>query len=107
MRRQQLVNVLSENFGDISHYRVAGDWKIYIHLITDSRLAYFPQPLNRHRRHESSVTLKSFDAAQIAEIRDIQQWCAREYGSDDKVRRKAEEYLDRLQSRLEIQRASG
>ncbi len=32
-------------------------------VLTQGKLAFFPQALNKHRRHERSVTLGSFNAA--------------------------------------------
>lgn len=94
--RQKLARVLTECIEDVSKYRVAGDWKTYLHLLSDSWLAYFPQPLNDHRRHRDGVTIGSFDAEQFAEIEDIQNWVDQRFAVGGETRETARRYLKNL-----------
>ncbi|WP_255320912.1 glycosyltransferase, partial [Gluconobacter sphaericus] len=43
---------------DLKNLRVAGDWRIYLELLTQKNveIIYLAQPLNVHRRHGDSVT---------------------------------------------------
>lgn len=43
---------------DLKTLRVAGDWRIYLELLTQKNVEviYLAQPLNVHRRHGDSVT---------------------------------------------------
>jgi glycosyltransferase involved in cell wall biosynthesis len=72
-RREALLKALAENIEEIARYRVAGDWATYAHVLTQGKLAFVPRALNRHRRHERSVTLGSFDANLLREILSMQQ----------------------------------
>ena len=60
MRRDELAGVLDEHIREISSYKVTGDWKTYLYLLSKGRLAFFPQSLNLHRRHPGGVTISSF-----------------------------------------------
>lgn len=95
-RRADLVRVLTEHLDDIRRYRIAGDWKTYLYLLAGSWLAFFPQPLNLHRRHQQGVTISSFDATQLNEIEDVQDWVARTYPCNGEARQAAEQYSRRL-----------
>jgi glycosyltransferase involved in cell wall biosynthesis len=71
--------VLDRHIERILSYRVAGDWLVYVLLLKQGRVAFTPVPANAHRRHQRSVTLGSFDAAQLAEIRGMQAFVASEF----------------------------
>src|SRR5262249_6278811 len=43
-------------FAELVRYRFAGDWFFYAMLIRDGKIAFVPEALNRHRRHEHTVT---------------------------------------------------
>ena len=99
MRREQLARVLREHIDDIRSYRVAGDWKTYLLLLAGGRLAYSPESLNLHRRHQQGVTISSFDESQLNEIQEIQAWVERRYELFPGVGEAAQRYLTTLQER--------
>lgn len=43
------------NFQEIFHLRTAGDWRLYLSVLKQGKLAYFHQHLNFHRVHGHSV----------------------------------------------------
>jgi len=53
MRRPDLAGIEAE----LLTLRNAGDWLVYVHVLERGDLAYFPEPLNYHRRHGDSVTI--------------------------------------------------
>lgn len=71
-RRQALLDVLTNHEEEIFSYRNAGDWVVYLRLLEQGGIAYCPQPLNSHRRHQGSVTIGSFNIAQLQEIVRVQ-----------------------------------
>ena len=72
-RRQALLDVLVCHQEEIFSYRNAGDWVVYLRLLEKGGLAYCPRSLNSHRRHQGSVTIGSFNLAQLQEIVRVQQ----------------------------------
>ena len=104
MRRRDLARVLEENIEDIRAYRVTGDWKTYLHLLSNARLAYFPQALNLHRRHQNGVTISSFNESQYSEIREIQAWVASRYPLAPHVEAMARNYLAVLREQFGLSR---
>ena len=74
-----LREVLVRNIERIVSYRVAGDWLTYVLLLKQGHVAFTPVSANAHRRHQSSVTLSSFNDAQLNEIRKMQAFVASEF----------------------------
>jgi glycosyltransferase involved in cell wall biosynthesis/2-polyprenyl-3-methyl-5-hydroxy-6-metoxy-1,4-benzoquinol methylase/ACT domain-containing protein len=71
--------VLDRHIERVLSYRVAGDWLVYVLLLKQGRMAFTPVPANAHRRHQRGVTLGSFNAAQLEEIRGMQAFVATEF----------------------------
>ena len=72
-RREALAAVLDAHLEEAATYRVAGDWVVYLRLLTRGRLAFSPRVLNRHRRHAESVTLGGDPVAHLREVIRVQQ----------------------------------
>ncbi len=106
MRREKLARVLRAHIDEIRSYRVAGDWKTYLLLLAGSRLAYFPESLNLHRRHSRGVTISLFDESQVREIEEIQAWVESHYALPPGVGETARLYLTALRQTLDAQGAS-
>jgi glycosyltransferase involved in cell wall biosynthesis len=79
-RREALLLALAECETRLPEFRVAGDWLVYVRLLALGRIAFTPEPLNAHRRHQESVTLASFGASQLREILTMQRLVEREFG---------------------------
>ncbi len=73
LRRQALLDVLTDYQEEIFSYRNAGDWVVYLRLLEKGGIAYCPRSLNSHRRHPGSVTIGGFNLAQLQEIISVQQ----------------------------------
>lgn len=95
-RRDVLTKVLDEHFDEIAALRVAGDWATYVRVLEHGRIAFDHRSLNLHRRHASSVTLGSMNAAQLREIIGVQRCVAERHGSPAEVVERAEAYAQRL-----------
>jgi glycosyltransferase involved in cell wall biosynthesis len=72
-RRDTLLHVLRTHIEDIARFRIAGDWLTYTLLLECGKVAFRPRALNKHRRHESGVTLGSNLTRHFAEIIAMQQ----------------------------------
>lgn len=57
-RRDALTRTLQTCEKELSEFRMAGDWRIYLECLTNpaAMVAYVAEPLNVHRRHAQSVT---------------------------------------------------
>ena len=95
-RRSTIKEVLDEHLDEIEKFSVAGDWVTYIHTLAKGRIAFSPESLNLHRRHESSVTLSAFDISQLEEILSVQKLVRGEYKPDAETVMKASQYSGRL-----------
>jgi len=95
-RRSTIKEVLDEHLDEIEKYSVAGDWVTYIHTLAKGRIAFSPEALNLHRRHESSVTLSAFDISQLEEILSVQKLVRGAYKPDAETVTRAGQYSDRL-----------
>lgn len=69
-RTEALRAALARCDSELTQWRVAGDWRIYVDLLAHStgRVAYMAAPLNTHRRHHSSVTASLPRPAMLDEI---------------------------------------
>ncbi len=67
-----LNNCLKEHFDKIHSYKVAGDWYIYVRLLSKpgAKGKIISQNLNIHRRHNNSVTRKNYNV-QLDEIKSL------------------------------------
>ncbi len=95
-RRQPLVAVLSKHIDALVQYKVAGDWATYVELLGGGRVAFSPEPLNLHRRHDTSVTLSRFDLSQLTEIMRVQKQVRDRFDLDHEVRARAAAYAQEL-----------
>lgn len=69
--RKSFLDCIDKNLEELLSYKVAGDWFIYVQLLSQSStLKLIGQSLNIHRRHSGSVTRSNYDV-QLAEIKSI------------------------------------
>lgn len=102
--RAKLLRVLVERHGEISSYRVAGDWCVYVNMLREGKVAYEASALNLHRRHDASVTISRFGLAELAEIARMQNYVSREFGTDAVQAAKARVYLQRLVEEFDLKK---
>ena len=94
--RNVLLNVLKENIAEIKKYRVAGDWLTYLLVLRAGEISFSPKSLNLHRRHSESITLSSFNDAQLKEILSVQKRVRDDFHLDDEIVQKAQVYSQYL-----------
>lgn len=73
-KREVLAAALGRLGSELDTWRLAGDWRIYLEILTHSEgeVVYIAEPLNIHRRHQAGIT-QSLDAARhVAEIARMQ-----------------------------------
>jgi len=72
-RREALLDTLRTNIEEVAGYRIAGDWLVYLKLLSKGKVLFSPESLNQHRRHGSSVTLGSAAALHYDEVARVQK----------------------------------
>ncbi|HWA01170.1 MAG TPA: glycoside hydrolase family 99-like domain-containing protein [Caulobacterales bacterium] len=95
-RREALLAAMAENIDEIARYRVAGDWATYVRVLERGKIAFTPNPLNHHRRHERSVTIGSFNAGLLREILSMQRHVREHYGLTPRAAQVARAYAQQL-----------
>ena len=103
-RRRTLVEVLDRHGADINSYRVAGDWCVYVNMLRHGALAFAPEALNYHRRHDASVTISRFGLKELAELARMQAYVAKEFGVSAECTRQARAYLETLVAQFDLPR---
>jgi glycosyltransferase involved in cell wall biosynthesis len=96
-RRDALLAAL-ERCPDLESWSLAGDWRLYLEILTaeGAKIAYVATPLNRHRRHQGSVTTDADADRHLAEIRQMQDIAAGRLRLDDATRRKQGDYVESI-----------
>lgn len=95
-RREQLLQVLTENMDEILALRVAGDWLVYLHLLGKGEVVFDPRPMNSHRRHAKSVTLDTDLEQHLGEVMALQSKAGTLFSLDPRVASQATRYADGL-----------
>jgi hypothetical protein len=52
--------------------KVAGDWLIYLHILTKGNISFCSRSLNKHRRHNGSVTSSLQKQRHLKEVIEMQ-----------------------------------
>jgi glycosyltransferase involved in cell wall biosynthesis len=101
-KRPVLLEALDRCDDELSRYRMAGDWRVYIELLAASRghVAYVASPLNVHRRHEKSVTHELKGRRHRDEIARVHRAIRDRLGSDKDLRQRQAAYLRELSGGL-------
>lgn len=102
MARAPLARTLSQHFDEIARYRVAGDWRTYLNLLSIGRVAFSPEPLNWHRRHSGGVTIGSFNESQYNEIAEMQDWVVARFDCSPEIAAKARSYREKLRRQFNL-----
>ncbi len=106
-RGDVFVAALRENIERLREYSFAGDWHVYATIcLRDGDIAYVPEPLNVHRRHQHSATHITLGDAHIAEIEKVHAYFEEAYGSSGDVRFRRNRYISLLREQFSVSGAS-
>jgi len=94
-RKKQIASVMEDNIHEIMSYRNAGDWLVYIYLLSEGNVFFCREPLNFHRRHGNSAT--QFDQNHFDELKRIQDKVKGLYDLDKGIQEKSLAYLKKLE----------
>ena len=102
-RRRSLLDALKRCEADLTNYRIAGDWRLYLEALAGEaagNVVYISAPLNVHRRHGSSLTRKLDPERHIDEIRRIHRVAAKRFNAGPALRKRQKAYLHRVAKQL-------
>ena len=108
-RREALLRALKVCEADLSRYRMAGDWRLYLEALATpgSRVAYVAQPLNVHRRHAASVTHSLKAQKHVEEVASIHRWIEGRTGEQRNVALAQRAYIAELSNQFGLAAANG
>jgi glycosyltransferase involved in cell wall biosynthesis len=103
-RRDALLEALEACAEDLSGFRMAGDWLLYLTALSapGARVGYEARPLNVHRRHAQSVTHALHADRHLAEIALCHDVAARAFALPEDVGRKQADYLAEVKAQLGV-----
>ena len=99
-KREAISRVFSEHFDEIARFTKAGDWVVYIRVLSYGDIAFSPRSANRHRRHDGSVIGGSGGQSLLQEIARVQKLVASNYQITEDAKAKASAYLTSMQRHL-------
>ena len=71
--RTALTSTFNEIQTQLTQYKVAGDWLVYLYVLVKGKISHNKKSLNSHRRHTSSVTNSTQFEAHLQEVIDVQK----------------------------------
>ena len=103
LRRQAILDALDRCWTDVEKMRFAGDWRIYVEILTAGKLFYTPKASNNHRRHTNSRTHDSTHRQQhFDEIVQVQSLVASKYDLPNSVLELAANLRAHVETYLEL-----
>lgn len=92
----RLRTVIRQSIDDIRRFRVAGDWRLYVEILSEGMVSFNPAALNRHRRHEGGVTMSERGDLLCDEITAMQGYVSEHFDVVPDIAIRARSYLDKL-----------
>lgn len=104
--REALAGVFERERENILSYKVAGDWYIYVCLLSEAgaEICYTHKSNNVHRRHAVSVTHELDKRRHFEEIEKVQRFAAEKLHGSREVSQLAKDYLGRVSIHLGVSR---
>lgn len=102
-RRRSLLAALTRCDAELSTYRVAGDWRLYLEALAEEaagNVVYVAAPLNVHRRHDASITRRLDPVRHVEEIRRIHRIAAQRLNGGSNLRGRQKAYLKQVVQQL-------
>jgi glycosyltransferase involved in cell wall biosynthesis len=78
--------------GEITDFKIAGDWLFYVWLLRMGKIAYVSQSLNSHRRHDKGITKSEDKELHFHEVVRMQEYIMKNFDVPAEVREKIYSY---------------
>lgn len=101
-RRDVLTRVFNDYFEEFLKYKRAGDYIVYVRLLSAGKIAFSINNANLHRRHGNSVIAESDSMKLYSEIERIQKIVANDFTINESTLRLAERYLSLLRKQFNL-----
>lgn len=101
-RRKAVESAMEAIGDDLFSYKVAGDWLVYLHVLTKGKIHFCSKPLNWHRRHTKSVTSSLASSKHYDEVSRLQKIAQSLSTPTDEALTKADQYMVRLQEHFRM-----
>lgn len=101
-KRKTLQQVLRKKMDEIKSYQMAGDWMTYLLILRTGKVAFSPEPLNLHRRHQDNIILGNSNMIQLEEILSVQKYVRETCRLDEEVIAQAKSYSQRLYEEFKL-----
>ena len=89
----KLREIINKVLDPLCEFRIAGDWFLYIHMLLDYDIAFCPQSLNIHRRHNTSQTKAISRKRHLQEIELMYAIIDKKIGYNENIQSTRSEYL--------------
>lgn len=99
---QALKKTLADIESDLLEYRVAGDWLVYLHVLTKGKIFHSKAALNHHRRHTNSATSSLQLQRHLHEVIELQKAAFELVDVAPDVMKKAQAYIDQLREHFNL-----
>ena len=101
--REVLMSALHRCRNQLSTLKVAGDWRLYLEILTNGKISFVSQSLNLHRRHDASVTVETDSNLHFSEVKEMQSFALEILASHgfskselNNIQKRSLDYLDDL-----------
>lgn len=101
-KKNNIESVLEIYMDLICSYRIAGDWLVYTLVLENGKIAFSTASLNKHRRHNRSVTIGNLNSAQLVEIRRMQEFVAGRHAVPAEKIEAAKKYIEVISRQFEL-----
>jgi hypothetical protein len=100
-RRDALQRTFASLGDYLFNFKYAGDWLIYIDLLTSGSIAYSPKSLNFFRQSQESVIKSADKATLLAEIIEVQNFAKNKIQYDEVFVNQQILYLESVKKHLD------
>jgi glycosyltransferase involved in cell wall biosynthesis len=106
LRRDALLAAFARCGDELSRFRMAGDWRLYVELLLGcaGSVVYVAQPLNVHRRHEGSVTHRLDAERHVHEIARVHECVAARADAGPSLASRQSRYVNQVGRQLRAPR---
>ena len=101
-RRKDLLLALDTLGDTLFDFKYAGDWLVYVQLLTQGSIAYNPNSLNYFRQHQKSNIKVANKHDLLDEISKVQKFAKSRINNDDSFTLSQKLYLDKVRQHLNL-----
>ena len=101
-RRNSLKKAFRKAGSSLFQLQVAGDWLIYLHVLTQGKVSFCAEALNLHRRHTNNVTNSTAKTRHYDEVCQLQNEAAKLAPPSKEVKAKVTQYRKTLREQFQL-----